>query len=137
MKTLEWGKKVLEEINFDIGRGPRSKLEKFGFKQLKGNFSKGVWYNKKKNIIIKIGLLSISRKPKYVNIIPTIIINKYDNLYLIQKKADRRFKNKALKILEDEFSKIDISNSSGLSNVYDIHMENVGWYNNKPVVFDW
>lgn len=53
----------------------------------------------------------------------------FDGAISIQRKAKRINKNKAYKFFENIFGK-------DYCELYDIHPENVGWLNNKPVIFD-
>ena len=61
---------------------------------------------------------------------PYIIESLYsDGAIKIQAKASRARKNKAYKFFENMFGK-------EYCEIYDIHAENVGWINGKPVIFD-
>ena len=52
-----------------------------------------------------------------------------DGVISIQQKAKRTNKNKAYKFFEDLFGK-------DYCELHDIHQDNIGWLNNKPVIFD-
>ena len=52
-----------------------------------------------------------------------------DGVISIQQKAKRINKNKAYKFFEDLFGK-------DYCELHDIHQDNIGWLNNKPVIFD-
>ena len=52
-----------------------------------------------------------------------------DGVISIQQKAKRSNKNKAYQFFEDLFGK-------DYCELHDIHQDNIGWINNKPVIFD-
>lgn len=105
-------------------------LSKIGFRlqDVKHNNSnlKWFWLNKKEKIIVKNPSLIDDCWPENFTV-PTVETQDENNdIVFIQPLVNTKNKRRALSILIDKNFKLD-----------DLHVDNVGWYKGKPVVFDW
>ena len=108
------------------------KLEKLKYKCIGDGAYKLVFSKKSVDFVAKIyhnGSIDDKLMQKE-DFSPYIVESAYsDGVIKIQAKANRANKNKAYKFFENIFGK-------EYCEIFDIHSENVGWINNKPVIFD-
>lgn len=133
MKKLIETKKLLKQqlskqsddfsAAFDDEGSSLSFLRKYGFK--KHPFH-ACWINKKKRIVVKYGY-TLGPQPKKFSITTL----KYKDIS-IQPMVNTTRVRLAKKILR---KKMKLENYN-IDN-YDSHEGNIGWYRNRPVLFDW
>jgi len=108
------------------------KLEKHTYKCIGAGTYKLVFSKKSVDFVVKIyhnGSID-DKLMQEEDFSPYIVESAYsDGVIKIQAKASRAKRNKAYKFFENIFGK-------EYCEIFDIHSENVGWINNKPVIFD-
>jgi len=108
------------------------KLEKIKYKCIGDGTYKLVFSKKSVDFVVKIyhnGAID-DKLIQREDFSPYIVESTYsDGAIKIQAKASRASRNKAYKFFENTFGK-------EYCEIFDIHSENVGWINNKPVIFD-
>lgn len=122
-REIEWN--ILVETHENNGRKIKHKSIKVDGHRFQAICKRvPVYKSKKLNLILKRPALILNEKtPKSVRI-PTIEIN---GLWVVQPIANLENNHGALAIL---------TAVKGLGES-DLHLGNVGWYDGKPVMFDW
>ncbi len=110
-------------------------LKNFGFKTI-GYGERSLVFSKKEiDFVVKVSDGVVTRKFKEEDLeqfrLPYIYVNGNRNI-AIQKKVTRRTKSSRYRA----WAKIRDSVEANLE-VYDIHQDNVGWLDRKPVIFDY
>lgn len=138
MKNLLKTKKLLKKLNNKLPL-----LLNHGFKLTnKDSSCRGVYKNKKLGVVVKrpyivgwepskkvkVPTIKIGREPRYVD---SCCLGCCSQIF-IQPIVGRRNLDLAVEKLS-EFESESTNNSCG----GDFYRRNVGWYNGKPVVFDW
>ena len=122
MQKLEKWKRRLKGINSE---NIPEVLKEEGFKE----FEWGIFINKKKRIVIKNSYLD-SYKPRS-DVVPTLNLRRSKhgkdcNVWLVQPLCNTEC------IDEEALERLDVKHSQ-----CDVKKDNVGYYRNKLVLFDW
>lgn len=99
-----------------------------GWRRFKSTYREmDAYYNTRKGLVLKKPKFILDdRTPKCLRV-PTI---KLKNGWSVQPLVKKINLKKALVILNDRVKKYP--------NIWpDLHTENIGWYNGKPLMFDW
>ena len=133
--ALTWDlENVTNGIDFNLAKETFiKKLEENNFQCIGEGAYKLVFSKKSIDFVIKIyhtGSID-DREDKRFKLTKYCVKPYYKcNCICIQPKAKRNAKNKAYKFLEERLGK-------DYCELFDIHQENVGWIDEKPVIFDY